>query len=106
MIQLQTQSFKEYRGSGASGEWTALDTFDFFCNQVRDATYRIDEILRLQDCERIVRDKLDSRDMGLSDTDVTIALQWRAFRDGYILWHLESQRYKLDFLRPEQFRPN
>ncbi|KAF9059252.1 terpenoid synthase [Rhodocollybia butyracea] len=106
MMQLQTQSFKEYKGSGASGEWTSLNTVDFFCNQARDAAYMIDEILRVQDCERIVRERLDSRDMGLSDTDVMIALQWRGFRVGYILWHLESPRYKLDVLRPAQSGPN
>ncbi|KAF9061712.1 terpenoid synthase [Rhodocollybia butyracea] len=105
MIHLQTQSFKGYAGSGASGEWTVSDTFNLLCNQVKDATDRIDEILRLQDCERIAREKLDSRDIGLSDIDVTIALQWREYRDGYISWHLESQRYKLDFLRLEQFGP-
>ncbi|KAF9061709.1 terpenoid synthase [Rhodocollybia butyracea] len=106
MIHLQTQSFRECTGSGASGKWTVLDTFNLLCNELRDATYRIDEILRLHDCERIVKEGMDSRDMGLSDVDVTIALQWRGFRDGYISWHLESQRYKLDFLRSKEFEPN
>lgn len=105
MIHLRTQSLKDRRGTGSHGEWTLSDTFNLFCDEVRDATYRVDEILRLEDCEKIVREGLDSGDMGLSDIDVAIALQWRGWRDGYISWHLESQRYKLDFLRPEQFQP-
>ncbi|KAF9049405.1 hypothetical protein BDP27DRAFT_1304729 [Rhodocollybia butyracea] len=106
MIHLHTQSLKENSGTGASGKWTTLDTFNLLCDEVRDATFRIDELLRLQDCERIVRDGLDSRDMGLSGVDITIALQWRGFRDGYISWHLKSQRYKLDFIQAEQFQQN
>ncbi|KAF9067449.1 terpenoid synthase [Rhodocollybia butyracea] len=106
MIHIRTRILKENRGSGASGEWTVLDTFNLMCDEAKEATYRIDEILRLHECERIVKDGLDSRDMGLSEADVAIALQWRGFRDGYVTWHLESQRYKLDFIRPEQFQPN
>ncbi|KAF9061711.1 terpenoid synthase [Rhodocollybia butyracea] len=104
MIHLQTHSFKESRGSGPSGEWTALDTFNHLCNEVRDAIYRINEILRVQDCEKIVRDGSNGKSMGLSEVDVAIALRWRKFKDGYISWHLETPRYKLDFIRPEQFQ--
>ncbi|KAF9067422.1 terpenoid synthase, partial [Rhodocollybia butyracea] len=105
MIHLRTQTLKENRGTGASGEWTALDTFNLLCNEVREAANRIDEIVRLQDIEKIMRDRSYGRDMGLSEVDVAIALQWREFRDGYISWHLESQRYKLDFIQREQFQP-
>ncbi|KAF9067448.1 terpenoid synthase [Rhodocollybia butyracea] len=106
MIHIRTQTLKENSGTGASGEWTVFDTFSLMCEEAKEAAYRIDEILRLYDCERIVRDGLDSGDMGLSEVDVAIALQWRGFRDGYISWHLEAQRYKLDFIRPEQFKLN
>ncbi|KAF9059690.1 terpenoid synthase [Rhodocollybia butyracea] len=105
LIHLRTQALKENKGTSASGEWTVLDTFNLLCNEVREAANRIDEIVRLQDIETMMRDRSYGRDMGLSEVDVTIALQWREFRDGYISWHLESQRYKLDFIRREQFQP-
>jgi hypothetical protein len=35
---------------------------------------------------------------GIDELDLGIAKQWRAWRDGYISWHLECRRYKLDFL--------
>ncbi|KAF9067608.1 hypothetical protein BDP27DRAFT_1422769 [Rhodocollybia butyracea] len=105
MIHLRTQALKENNGTGASGEWTVLDTFNLLCNEVREAANRIDEIVRLQDIEKIMRDRSHGGDMGLSEVDVTIALQWREFRDGYISWHLESQRYKLEFIQREQFEP-
>ncbi|KAF9060338.1 hypothetical protein BDP27DRAFT_1339827, partial [Rhodocollybia butyracea] len=100
--ELAEQSFKDYNGSGASGEWTALDTVDFFCNEAREALQDRRDF-EVADCERIVREKLDSRDMGLSDTDVTIALSARV--QGWVYFmHLQSPRYKLDHvLRPEQF---
>lgn len=71
---------------------------------MRDAAQRVDEFLKVEDCERIARDGLDGRDLGLSEVDVAIALQWRGWKNGYISWHLECQRYKLDFIRPEKFQ--
>jgi hypothetical protein len=37
----------------------------------------------------------------LDEADVQIAMQWRGWRDGYISWHLECRRYRLDFLKLE-----
>lgn len=107
LIHLRTESLKDYY-KGASTDfgdsWTVSDTFNLLCNEVRDAAYRIDEVLRLHDCERMTKEGLECA--GLSEVDMAIALQWRGWRDGYVSWHLESQRYKLDFLRPKQFQAN
>lgn len=107
LIHLRSKSLKDhYKGElKDSGEWTVSDTFGLLCDELRDAVFRIDEILRLHDCEKMTRDELKSA--GLTDVDVAIALQWRGWRDGYISWHLESpERYKLDFIEVKQFQKN
>ena len=45
------------------------------------------------------RDKQGMEDVE-PDMDIAIAKQWRAFRDGYISWYLESHS-KLHFLQPK-----
>jgi hypothetical protein len=102
LVHLQTQSFHSLnagKGSGPDGEWTTIDTIRVLCGEVREAVHRVDALLQVdnatsEDCE-----------LGLGDderaVDIAIARQWKAFRDGYISWHFECQRYKLDFLRSE-----
>ncbi|KAJ7262420.1 terpenoid synthase [Mycena rebaudengoi] len=79
------------RGSGVEGEWTTNDTLHLLCQEVLAAARR---------CERMMRGEIvpDASD-GVDEVDVEIAKQWRAWRDGYISWHLECRRYKLDFLK-------
>lgn len=103
-IHLRTKSLKDHHKESSTDirEWTLLDTFHLLCDEVRDAIYRVDEILRLHDCERMTKEELEGA--GLSDIDVAIALQWRGWRDGYISWHLESQRYELDSILPKEFQ--
>jgi hypothetical protein len=107
LIHLRTQALRDAldhapgTGSGPSGEWTLTDTFNILCDEVRDATQRIDSLLRLEECEERERNGQYLGDA--DDMDMAIAKQWRGWRDGYISWHLESQRYKLDFMRPTQF---
>jgi hypothetical protein len=69
------ESSPSYNGRDPSGKWMVLDTICLLCDEV--------------DVE--------------ADMDIAIAKQWRAFRDGYISWYPESQRYKLHFLRPQKF---
>ena len=83
-IHLQHQTWKGGRGSGPLGEWTLLDTFSRLCDETRDATIRADKILRLEECEKIAAGELHGANVGLSSADVAMALQWRAFRDGYV----------------------
>ena len=103
MIHLQHRSWKGSRGSGPLGEWTLLDTFNRLCDETRDAAFRVDELLRLEECEMIVKGEKDCADVGLSTADVTMAIQWRAFRDGYVSYHLECPRYKMDFMELSEF---
>lgn len=100
MISLQHQSWRGGKGTGPLGEWTMVDTYGRLCDQVRDATLRIDKLLRLEECEMVERGELRYEDVGLEAVDVTIAMQWREYRCGYISWHLECPRYKLEFMRP------
>lgn len=100
LIHLQHRSWKGGRGSGPLGEWTLLDTFSRLCDETRDATIRVDELLMLEECEKIAKGESVGTDVGLSTADVTIALQWRAFRDGYVSWHFECPRYQMDFMMP------
>ncbi|KAJ7150707.1 isoprenoid synthase domain-containing protein [Mycena filopes] len=98
LIHLRTRSLSSSgaRGSGADGEWTPHDTLMLLCDEVKAATFRIDRVLRLDECERKMRgEEVDDID----EVDVAIAKQWRGFRDGYISWHLDCRRYKLGFLR-------
>ena len=88
-------------GTGVNGEWIITDTFDLLCDEVRETTKRIDTLLRLEECEKKAMTGRSTLD--IDDTDITIAKQWRGWRDGYISWHLESQRYKLDFMRPSSY---
>ncbi|KAJ7191430.1 isoprenoid synthase domain-containing protein [Mycena pura] len=81
------------RGSGAAGEWTPDDTVRLLCQELLEATRRIDGVLRLEECERKMRGEVSD---GVDELDVEIAKQWRGWRDGYISWHFESRRYKLD----------
>ncbi|KAJ7604417.1 isoprenoid synthase domain-containing protein [Mycena polygramma] len=87
------------QGSGPAGEWTTDDTLHLLCEEVLEATRRVDGVLRLEECERKTRGEMvpEGSD-GVDELDVEIAKQWRAWRDGYISWHLECRRYKLDFL--------
>lgn len=99
LVYLRTQSLHAEPGTGPSGEWTPGDTINLLCNEVRDATHRIDKLLKLDEYERSPKD-VDDVDVQL---DMAIAKQWRGWRDGYIAWHLECVRYKLDFMRPKQY---
>lgn len=103
MISLQHQSWRGGEGTGPLGEWTMLDTYGRLCDQVRDATLRIDKLLRLEECEMVENDELRYEDVGLEAVDVTIAMQWREYRYGYISWYLECPRYKLEFMRPSTY---
>lgn len=100
LIHLQHQSWKGAEGTGPAGEWTLLDTFSRLCDYTRDATLRVDKLLRLEECEKIAKGELRSEEVGLSPEDVTIAVQWREFRYRYVSFHLECSRYKLGFMRP------
>ncbi|EGO00743.1 hypothetical protein SERLA73DRAFT_71725 [Serpula lacrymans var. lacrymans S7.3] len=95
------QSASSHNDGGSSGTWSLMDTFNLVCNEVRDATLRVDALLRVEEIERSINQK------GVrgtySDMDIALAKQWREFRDGYISWHLESRRYKLECLRPSDF---
>ncbi|KAJ7262406.1 hypothetical protein C8J57DRAFT_1057332, partial [Mycena rebaudengoi] len=88
------------RGSGVEGEWTTNDTLHLLCQEVLAAARRVDGVLRLEECERMMRGEIvpDASD-GVDEVDVEIAKQRRAWRGGYISWHLECRRYKLDFLK-------
>lgn len=104
MISLQHRSWSVVRGedgsgTGPTGEWTLMDTFGCLCDEMRDATLRVDKQLRLDICERIERGELFCADVGLEMEDVEIARQWRGYRHGFISWHLETPRYKMDFLK-------
>jgi hypothetical protein len=100
-IHLRTRSLSSAgeRGSGVEGEWTVNDTLHLLCKEVLEATRRVDGVLRLEECERKMRGEIvPGASDGVDELDVEIAKQWRAWRDGYISWHLECRRYKLDFL--------
>ncbi|KAJ7688816.1 hypothetical protein B0H17DRAFT_937940 [Mycena rosella] len=84
-------------GTGISGEWTVNDTFGMLCDQIRGATSRIDGLLQLERCERKMRGEPGLDD--IHEADLALAKQWRGWRDGYISWHFECRRYKLDFLK-------
>lgn len=88
-------------GTGLNGEWILCDTFDLLCDEVVETTERIDILLRLEECEK--QAKMGTTSSTIDEADITIAKQWRGWRDGYICWHLESQRYKLDFMRPTSY---
>ncbi|KAF7349454.1 Terpenoid synthase [Mycena sanguinolenta] len=98
LIHLRTRSISSSRvhSKGVDGEWTPYDTLQLLCDEIREATYRIDGLLRLDECERKMRGEAVESD--IDDVDVEIAMQWRGWRDGYISWHLECRRYKLGFL--------
>lgn len=98
LIHLQHESWRGGRGTGPNGSWTLLDTYGRLCDETRDAIFRVDELLRLEECEKIAKGELRGEEVGLSPTDVTIAMQWRDYRDGYVSFHLEEQRYKMAFL--------
>jgi hypothetical protein len=105
LVHLKTQALRSIpslKGTGPSGEWTVSDTIHLLCDEVRDATLRIDRLLHVEENEMRERQKQGVEDVE-ADVDITIAKQWRAFRNGYISWHLESRRYGLDFLRPQKF---
>ncbi|KAJ6584129.1 hypothetical protein DFH09DRAFT_911283, partial [Mycena vulgaris] len=100
-IHLRTRSLSSAgkRGSGLAGEWTTDDTFHLLCQEVLEATRRVDGVLRLAECEQKMRgDTVPEASDGVDELDIEVAKQWRAWRDGYISWHLECGRYKLDFL--------
>ncbi|KAJ7201904.1 isoprenoid synthase domain-containing protein [Mycena pura] len=94
-IHIRTRSLSSAgkRGSGAAGEWTPDDTLRLLCQELLEATRRVDGVLRLEECERKMRGEVID---GVDELDVEIAKQWRGWRDGYISWHLECRRYKLD----------
>ncbi|KAJ7618740.1 hypothetical protein FB45DRAFT_755883 [Roridomyces roridus] len=98
LIHLRTRALSStgVQGTGVSGCWTAFDTLDLLCREIREATRRIDGLLRLEDCER----RMSGEDVqGVDDVDLEIARQWRGWRHGYVSWHLECRRYKLGFLK-------
>ncbi|KAJ7131825.1 isoprenoid synthase domain-containing protein [Mycena crocata] len=99
LIHLRTRALSSSGAarSGHEGEWTPYDTFSLLCDEVREATLRIDGLLRLEECERKVCGVTGLDD--IDDFDVDVARQWRGWRDGYISWHFECRRYKLDFLK-------
>jgi hypothetical protein len=102
LVHLRTQSLRSVnagKGSGPNGEWTTTDTIQLLCREVREATWRVDSLLQPEN------EMGDHSRLGLTDADVDIAIakQWRGFRDGYISWHFECQRYQLDFLRHDKF---
>ncbi|KAK6971745.1 terpenoid synthase [Favolaschia claudopus] len=84
-------------GTGPDGIWTCYDTLRVLCDEIRDATHRIDGLLRLEECERKLRG--DDSVSEIDDIDIAVAMQWRGWRHGFISYHLECRRYKLDFLR-------
>ncbi|KAJ7211597.1 terpenoid synthase [Mycena pura] len=94
-IHIRTRSLASAgkRGSGPAGEWTAHDTPRLLCQGLLEATRRVDGVLRLEECERKMRGEVSD---GVDDLDVEIAKQWRRWRDGYISWHFECRRYKLN----------
>ncbi|KAJ7865027.1 terpenoid synthase [Mycena olivaceomarginata] len=99
LIHLRTRSLSASgeRGSGHAGKWTHYDTFQLLCEELRQATRRIDGLLRLEECERRMRG--DPGMDGIDELDIQLAKQWRKFRDGYVSWHVECRRYKLDFIK-------
>jgi hypothetical protein len=99
LIHLRTRSLSlsGFHGLGANEEWTCYDTLRLLCDEIREATYRIDGMLRLEECEKKLQGSSDAHD--IDEMDVEIAKQWRGWRDGYISWHLECRRYKLGFLK-------
>ncbi|KAJ7242651.1 hypothetical protein C8J57DRAFT_1243853 [Mycena rebaudengoi] len=101
LIHLRTRAHSSAgaHGKGISGDWTTNDTFNLLCDEMREATHRIDGLLRLDDCKRKLKGKTGLDD--LDEADVQTAMQWRSFRDGYISWHLECRRYRLEFLKLE-----
>jgi len=86
------------KGSGQHGEWTLNDTFNLVCDEVRDAARRIDRMLGVEEVVKRRQDTNCTMDVSMA-MDEAMAMQWRDFRDGYIRFHLESDRYKLDFLK-------
>ncbi|KAJ7881253.1 isoprenoid synthase domain-containing protein [Mycena leptocephala] len=100
LIHLRTRSLSSsgVRGSGTTGDWTSYDTLQLLCDEIREATHRIDGLLRLEECEKKMRGEAGLSD--IDEVDVEIAKQWRGFRDGYISWHFECRRYKLGFMKP------
>ncbi|KAJ7609442.1 isoprenoid synthase domain-containing protein [Roridomyces roridus] len=100
LIHLRTRSLISTgaRGTGPEGEWTPFDTFVMLCDELRAATRRIDEILRLDECERKVEMRGESG-IDQYEEEIEIAKRWRGFRDGYVSWHIESSRYKLGFMQ-------
>ncbi|KAJ7609408.1 terpenoid synthase [Roridomyces roridus] len=89
LIHLHTRSLSATgaRGTGTDGAWTVLDTFKLLCDELRDAA---------EGCER----KMQGEGVtDLDDGDVELAMQWRGFRDGYVSWHLDCSRYKLEAVR-------
>jgi hypothetical protein len=72
-------------------------THRFLCDEIRQTTYRIDGLLRLQDCERKLLGQPGMDD--IDEVDLRMARWWRGWRDGYISWHLDCRRYRLVFLK-------
>ncbi|KAK6969451.1 terpenoid synthase [Favolaschia claudopus] len=103
LIHLRTQSLASVgaNGTGPDGQWTTQDTVQLLCNELRETVLRIDELFRLEKCERKMRGELDEKDGAddLDEVDLQIARQWRIARDGNIAFHLDCKRYKLDFLK-------
>ncbi|KAK6992666.1 terpenoid synthase [Favolaschia claudopus] len=100
LIHLRTRSIASSRkmpGNGPDGIWTSYDTLRLMCTELRDAIRRVDGLLRLEECERKMRGESGLDD--IDEIDVALAMQWRGWRHGFISWHLECRRYKLDFLR-------
>ncbi|KAJ6570879.1 isoprenoid synthase domain-containing protein [Mycena vulgaris] len=99
LIHLRTRALSSAgaEGNGIAGEWTPHDTLCLLCDEIREAVRRIDGLLRLEECERKTGGATGRDDF--DEVDLEIAKQWRGWRDGYISWHFECRRYKLDFLK-------
>ncbi|KAJ6503883.1 isoprenoid synthase domain-containing protein [Mycena sanguinolenta] len=98
-VHLRTRSISSsgVPGTGPNGEWTPYDTLRLLCDELREATHRIDGLLRLDECERKLRGEAVESDV--DEEDMVIAMQWSGWRHGYVSWHLECRRYKLGFLK-------
>ncbi|KAJ7325956.1 hypothetical protein DFH08DRAFT_817036 [Mycena albidolilacea] len=79
------------------GSGRTMTRSNFFCEELRQAIRRIGGSLRLEECERSMRG--DPGMDGIDELDIQLAKQWRGFRDGYVPWHRECRRHKLDVMK-------
>ncbi|KAJ7159374.1 hypothetical protein C8R43DRAFT_1086920 [Mycena crocata] len=104
LIHLRTRGLSSSgaAGSGLEGQWTTYDTIRVLCDDLREATLRVNGLLRLEECERKTEGfgrRVGEENGVIDETEVALARQWRGWRDGYISWHFECRRYKLESVR-------